>query len=288
MDDKQQPSPNNSATASASDDLKLINGIGPTIEQRLNEAGIRAFTQLAALSPQALIDLVDNVTNMSLARIERQDWIGQAATLAAEAPADDTAVLQAATGDRQHNETFTVSLLLDETNQVRRTRVAHVQDSSEGIWPGWQETRLKQFIVTQAGLHLAPESAPDLYGEPDLTKLQIVVGGNGSGTGHVLHQSQRFTIHLSLNLSQIVAPPNAELECTVIVYAKNIGDGASQIVGAASNTISSTDDMVALETVGQAIPPGIYRPEALIVLSLRADGCGLTTRLVGSDLFQVF
>lgn len=287
MNDKQQPSPNNSPTAAAGDDLKLINGIGPTIEQRLNEAGIHTFKQLAALSPQALIDLVDNATNMSVARIERQDWLGQAATLAAEAPADDTSVPQAASGDRQRNETFTVSLWLDEANQVHRTHIAHIQDGTEEVWLGWQEARLKQFIVTHADLHLEPESAPGLYGEPDLTRLQIV-GGNGSGASHVLHQSQRFNIHVSLNLSQIAAPQEAKLECTVIVYAKNIADGTSQIVGAASNTINSTDDTVELETVGQAISAGIYRPEALVVLSLQPDGCGLTTRLVGSDLFQVF
>lgn len=34
------------------DDLTLINGIGPTFAQRLNEAGVTTFAQLAVLTPE--------------------------------------------------------------------------------------------------------------------------------------------------------------------------------------------------------------------------------------------
>ena len=44
------------------DNLKLINGIGPGVEKRLNGVGIFTFAQLAALSPAdiaaALADLI--------------------------------------------------------------------------------------------------------------------------------------------------------------------------------------------------------------------------------------
>lgn len=38
--------------AAEPDDLTLINGIGPTFAQRLNEAGVTTFAQLAALRPE--------------------------------------------------------------------------------------------------------------------------------------------------------------------------------------------------------------------------------------------
>ena len=63
------------------DDFKLINGIGPAIERRLNEAGVTTFAQLAALSPDGLATIVEGA-GVSSERIVRQDWIGRAGELA--------------------------------------------------------------------------------------------------------------------------------------------------------------------------------------------------------------
>jgi hypothetical protein len=48
--------------------------------------------------------------------------------------------------DRQHYSTFVVELLLDEHNDVRRTRVVHVQTGIEKKWAGWDEERLLAFL----------------------------------------------------------------------------------------------------------------------------------------------
>ena len=63
------------------DDLKLISGVGPKLEQTLNGLGIYHFDQIAAWS-SATVDWVDNYLSFK-GRIERDDWIGQAKTLAA-------------------------------------------------------------------------------------------------------------------------------------------------------------------------------------------------------------
>ena len=62
------------------DDLKLISGIGPVLEGKLNGAGITTYQQVAALTDDEIERLESEVINFS-GRIHRDDWIGQAKTL---------------------------------------------------------------------------------------------------------------------------------------------------------------------------------------------------------------
>jgi predicted flap endonuclease-1-like 5' DNA nuclease len=66
------------------DDLKLINGIGPGVESRLHGVGIYTFAQLAALSPADIAASVSGLAGLTTERIIKQDWIGQARKLALE------------------------------------------------------------------------------------------------------------------------------------------------------------------------------------------------------------
>lgn len=60
------------------DDLKKIKGIGPIMEGLLNELGINSFKQLSQLSPQDIAQ-VTIALDAFPGRIERDDWLGQAA-----------------------------------------------------------------------------------------------------------------------------------------------------------------------------------------------------------------
>ncbi|WP_323015850.1 NADH-quinone oxidoreductase subunit NuoE, partial [Devosia sp.] len=64
----------------AADDLKLISGVGPVLEGRLNALGITRFDQIAKFK-KADIVRVDEVLNFR-GRIERDEWIKQAKALA--------------------------------------------------------------------------------------------------------------------------------------------------------------------------------------------------------------
>ncbi|MCA8900420.1 MAG: NADH-quinone oxidoreductase subunit NuoE [Hyphomonas sp.] len=64
----------------AHDDLKRIKGIGPKNEDALNELGIFTFKQIAEWTP-ANVDWVEDFMSFP-GRIEREDWIAQAKTLA--------------------------------------------------------------------------------------------------------------------------------------------------------------------------------------------------------------
>lgn len=66
--------------AGAPDDLKLISGVGPGIEAKLNSLGIITYAQIAALS-DADSERVEAVLNFK-GRMNRDNWKGQAKALA--------------------------------------------------------------------------------------------------------------------------------------------------------------------------------------------------------------
>jgi NADH-quinone oxidoreductase subunit E len=63
------------------DDLKKISGIGPGIEKTLHELGVFHFRQIAAFTPEN-VAWVNRRLHFK-GRIERENWIDQARTLAA-------------------------------------------------------------------------------------------------------------------------------------------------------------------------------------------------------------
>lgn len=63
------------------DDLKKINGVGPKLEQTLNELGFYTFEQVANWTSDNVAYVDARLTFKG--RIERDDWIGKAKELAA-------------------------------------------------------------------------------------------------------------------------------------------------------------------------------------------------------------
>jgi predicted flap endonuclease-1-like 5' DNA nuclease len=62
------------------DDLKLISGIGPVIERKLNSLGIYTFRQISEFTP-LVVEQVTEAIKFFPDRIGRDNWIGQAAAL---------------------------------------------------------------------------------------------------------------------------------------------------------------------------------------------------------------
>ncbi|MGI9016200.1 MAG: hypothetical protein ACR2HR_03695 [Euzebya sp.] len=60
------------------DDLKRISGVGPKLEQMLNEQGITTFAQVASLT-EAEVDLLQQRLPQFPGRIRRDNWVQQAA-----------------------------------------------------------------------------------------------------------------------------------------------------------------------------------------------------------------
>ncbi len=77
-----QPEP---ALRPAADDFTRIKDVGPRFAQAMREAGITSFSQLAALTPDALSDMLAPFVAVRAQRIRSNDWIGQARHLATSA-----------------------------------------------------------------------------------------------------------------------------------------------------------------------------------------------------------
>lgn len=68
------------ATEADKNDLKMINGIGPFIEKKLNSIGIYTFDQISRLSKQDIVDITELIQFFP-GRIERDNWVEQAKKL---------------------------------------------------------------------------------------------------------------------------------------------------------------------------------------------------------------
>jgi len=68
------------ASADEKDDLKLISGVGPKLEEVLNGIGIFTFAQVSKMT-KAEYDLMGSITKSFPGRAERDDWAAQAKEL---------------------------------------------------------------------------------------------------------------------------------------------------------------------------------------------------------------
>ena len=66
------------------DDIKLIGGVGPALEKKLNEAGITSLKEIAKLSAKKLAALDEELKLGG--RTEREEWVEQAKELLAGKP----------------------------------------------------------------------------------------------------------------------------------------------------------------------------------------------------------
>lgn len=72
--------PFTTAPEGPADDLKRITGVGPKLEQMLNEQGITTFRQLAALTDEQVDELQSRLPQFP-GRIRRDNWVEQAKQL---------------------------------------------------------------------------------------------------------------------------------------------------------------------------------------------------------------
>ena len=286
------------------DDLKLIHGVGPGIEKRLHRAGILTFEQLAALSPEEIAPLVLDIIGITVDRIASQDWIGQARKLATS-PAEASAPNEVVTSDDgQHYASFTMQLLLDGANEVRRTRLIHVQTGRTDTWPGWDGTRLLDFVIGQSELRI-PAAAPSGHDDLDLIEPPPDSGSSGepiatsepparlagelqvrelsvwpSGADRprsLLRHDQPFSVRLALDLSNVVAPPNAPLDCAVTIHAKSLSGRGRQVVGQAHRAVIAPAEEMVLVVDGSGLGEDTYRLEAKATVDLAAPGAPAST-----------
>ncbi|MBS3850216.1 50S ribosomal protein L21 [Devosia sp. BSSL-BM10] len=90
------------ADADFNDDIKLIGGVGPALEKKLNAAGVTSLTQIAAWTADDVVKFDDLLSFKG--RIERDEWITQAQDLVAGKP-PRSKVDQDAAADKAEDKT---------------------------------------------------------------------------------------------------------------------------------------------------------------------------------------
>ncbi|MFL7869165.1 MAG: hypothetical protein AB8I58_10075 [Anaerolineales bacterium] len=271
MANNRSVSPSPAESPGTADNLRRIKGIGQAVETRLNQAGIFAFAQLAALSPQRIAEMLEGMIGMSSEKIREQDWTGQASRLTSEAGADEAIKTALNPDDRQRYETFSVKLLVDEINKVRRTNIVHVQKGTEQNWAGWNEQRLIAFVVEHAALsepaakttvQMNVESVPAADRETDRSPRSshtesagmrvhsphkrslrldtLEIGELGSGkTASIIATDQDWSIRLGWTLS---GPEPLFGDWLVSVYLESMGPGVDYELSSNDNgRLSLTD-----------------------------------------------
>ena len=313
MSKKESTFNSKAGQTAVTDDLKLINGIGPAVEKRLHGVGVFTFAQLALLSSADIAAAVVDLNGLSAERITRQDWIGQARKLAAESTAKNAQLVESATGTAPSMEqyqlaTFAIKFLLDEHNNIQSTYAQHVQSRRKHTWTGWQKTRLLDFLSESAGLNIPPdepdlmpaqvtESEPltPLMAKPSLTGTLHVpememIGGEVSGPRRTLAHNEPFDVRLTLDLSELLVPGNAPLHYKTSIYGKGRGR-PGLVIGEAQGTIMPSD-RVAITVGGNTLPEvGIYQLTATVILGLptmKLVARPGTTAIVNGGILEVY
>jgi len=274
------------------DDLKRIQGIGPSVEKKINQAGIQTFAQLGALRPDEIAKILNGMVGFSTERIADEGWIKQAQELQPliESENRDQAVNPKG---GMHYTVFTVEFLLDDDNEVRRTSIKNVQTQTQTNWASWDASRLTRFFIEQAGLNIPhPEveqilqlqteknvrtsaaplekqpavgtSTAPIGGEVSLQKM-IIKGIDWETTPHQIYSERPFTIQLTLDLHNLESPAEQSMDYSAVIYAKPLSAEPRQMLIETEGNLSLAD-YVDLEIADLQLAPGIYRLEAFVRL----------------------
>ena len=145
----QRGDPKRSSAERSGDDFRKIDGVGRRFEQRLWDAGIFTYKDLARRTPEEIAAVLAPMAGISPERIG-----SQARELAGSPPE--------ASVPRQHYAAFHVEFLLESDNSVRRTKVHQHQTDDRDAWSGWDGERLLSFLRDRIPLPAAatPADAP--------------------------------------------------------------------------------------------------------------------------------
>lgn len=294
-------------------DLKVITGIGPAVEKRLHEAGIVRYDQLARMTPAELAEILSGMVGVNAASIAEKGWIEQAARMPPQVEELNPEKSAPTGNNRQHYVGFTVELLLDKDNNVRRTRAIHVQTQKEATWAGWDGDRLLDFMMDEAELYPEKASVDKPISQPRAAEIPPTVQDMERGSGFtniperipaslqgsfwvdtmnfyspqgedlkwMIPASQPFTVRLGLDLSKLEITGGVQLQYKASIFIHQRSNGGrrelvkdhGELLFAKSTSISVT---------AQGLSTGKYQLEALVALSAAGE-----TRSVRTTLFAM-
>lgn len=285
----QRGDPKSSRAGRSGDDLRKIDGIGRVFEQRLWDAGIFTYNDLARRTPEEIATVLAPMAGISPENIARQ-----ARELAGSPPQ--------ASVPRQHYAAFHVEFLLESDNSVRRTKVHQHQTDARDAWPGWDEERLLSFLRDRIPLPAAatPADAPDVEptetqtdesaqtqvrdqepasvepapaGQPSAPVPDRLPSGSLSieeftpirdgQRGHVLSSNEPSSVRLTMRINPIGTPIRDAFDFSATIVARRFAGHDRSPLGTTHGAIRMRDP-VSVEVTGPALPADLYRLVATV------------------------
>jgi hypothetical protein len=306
----QRGDPKSSRAGQSGDDFRKIDGIGRVFEQRLWDAGIFTYNDLARRTPEEIAAVLAPMAGISPERIA-----SQARELAGSPPE--------ASAPRQHYAAFHVEFLLESDNSVRRTKVHQHQTDARDAWSGWDEERLLSFLRDRIPLPAAATPADASGVEPaqaqtdELAQAKITgqepanVGPAPAGEvsapapdrlpswslsieelapirdgqhSYVLSPNEPSSVRLTMRIKPTGAPLHDTFDFSITIAARRFAGHDRSPLGNTHGTIRMGDP-VSVEVTGPALPADLYRlavtvdiypadhsPEELPLYQRRASG----------------
>jgi hypothetical protein len=270
--------PTSNHAGQSGDDLRKIAGIGPVVAQRLQDAGILTYEDLARRDPEEIA----GVAGKSSESIASQNWIGQAREFAGPSPGPSV--------PRQHYAAFQIEFLLESDNRVRRTKIRQHQKDVKDAWPGWDEERLIAFLRDRIPLATATRVADAFDVEPPpmrppdqpsadvpsapasqpspavpaeelpssflvIEELTLTRDGQRS---YVSRADEPNLVRLTLHLNRIARPIPDTFDFSVSIAARKLGGHDRVHLGTGQGTIRVSEPL-SVQIVGAPLPTGLYR-----------------------------
>ena len=301
-----------SRTGQPGDDFQKITGIGSALAQRLWNAGILTYDDLARRDPKEIAA----AAGISAERIASQNWTGQARELAG-LPSE-------ASESRQHYATFHVEFLLESDNRVRRTKVRHHQTDAREAWAGWDEERLLTFLRARIPLlaaetpadapgpepaHVqAPDQAPDeeqasaparptsrpsspAPERPPSWSLSIeeLAPIRGDRRSYARGPGEPNSARLTMRINPARPLSHDTFDYSATIAARTFGGHDRSLLGTTQGTMRVSDPL-SVKVTGPALPAGQYRLVATVEIYPAGHSPGeppLHSQGVSGDLMRV-
>jgi hypothetical protein len=262
------------------DDFKRINGIGPKLENRLFNAGIKYYEQLVAFTPDEIISVLGKLIGISEEKIIKENWIGQARMLAEEKEKPTRSEQPDFLENRLHYASYKLEFLLDDELNIRRTRIDYIQTADQDGWAGWDKERLLAFILRSSGMQILDEgnqSSNPTLGQFESAREDEENNANLPESGSIFIVSdllpmiegynqpflavpQDRMISFTVKLNFVLSPKylNKQFPYIATVGLVKKGDSCQHIVGFDKGVITISESL-SLQVTSQAIPTGTYR-----------------------------
>jgi Helix-hairpin-helix domain len=270
--------PTSNHAGQSGDDFRKIAGIGPVVAQRLQDAGILTYEDLARRATEEIAA----VAGKSSKSITSQNWIGQARELAGPSP--ELSI------PRQHYAAFQVEFLLESDNRVRRTKVRQHQTDVSDAWHGWDEERLIAFLRDRIQLATAIRTADALDVElppmrpPDepsasvpsvpasqpshavpaeelpssFLEIEELTSTRDGQRSYVSRTDEPNLGRLTLHVNQIDTPIPDTFDFSARIAARKLGGHDRVHLGTSQGTIHVSEPL-SVQVVGPPLPTGLYR-----------------------------